>query len=79
MSHDEITVRVSLEDYATARDLVEEYAAALGVDPYFQNFAEEIANLFSIYGPPQKQIGSAMSIDLASPSFHTRRRRRRLA
>ncbi len=48
VSHDAITVRVSPEDYATARDLVEEYTAALGVDLYFQNFAEEITNLFSI-------------------------------
>lgn len=53
VSHAAITEAVSPEDYAAAKDLVEEYAAALCVDLCFQNFAEEIANLSSIYGPPQ--------------------------
>ena len=40
------------EDYGAGKTLIEEYAAALGVDLCFQNFSEEIANLSKIYGPP---------------------------
>jgi ribosomal protein S18 acetylase RimI-like enzyme len=42
----------SAEDYAAGRALIEEYAAALGVDLCFQNFSEEISNLAKRYGPP---------------------------
>lgn len=42
----------SAEDYAAGKALIEEYAAALGVDLCFQNFSEEIASLSSLYGPP---------------------------
>ena len=49
----EIIEAKSAEDYAAGRALIEEYAAALGVDLCFQNFSEEIANLPKLYGPPR--------------------------
>lgn len=52
MIQSEIMEATSAEDYALGRALIEEYAAALGVDLCFQNFSEEISNLPKIYGPP---------------------------
>lgn len=52
MSQAEIIEATTAEDYAVGRYLIEEYAAALGVDLCFQNFAEEIANLPKMYGHP---------------------------
>jgi GNAT superfamily N-acetyltransferase len=42
----------SPEDWLEARRLVEEYAASLGVDLAFQNFAHEKQHLASEYSPP---------------------------
>jgi ribosomal protein S18 acetylase RimI-like enzyme len=53
MRQAEIANATSAEDYAAARSLIEEYAAALGVDLCFQNFPEEMANLPHLYGPPR--------------------------
>jgi putative acetyltransferase len=42
----------SKEDYETARGLLGEYAAWLGVDLCFQGFAQELEHLSDVYGPP---------------------------
>jgi GNAT superfamily N-acetyltransferase len=39
-------------DWRHARDLVEQYAASLGVDLSFQNLAHELQHLTSEYAPP---------------------------
>lgn len=53
VGHAAIVEATNAEDYAAAKALIEEYAAALCVDLCFQNFSEEIANLPRFYGLPQ--------------------------
>ena len=52
MNEIEVRQASSAEDFAVARELIERYAIELGVDLCFQDFAEEIANLSDMYGPP---------------------------
>lgn len=52
VSHVEIKQATSAEDFEVARGLIERYATELGVDLCFQDFAEEIADLSAMYGPP---------------------------
>jgi ribosomal protein S18 acetylase RimI-like enzyme len=46
-----ITEAKTPDEYASAKALMEEYAASLGINLCFQNVSEELANLKEVYGP----------------------------
>ena len=46
-----VTARTA-EDYAEARRLIDAYAHSLGIDLEYQHYADEFANIETMYGPP---------------------------
>src|SRR5213593_3671901 len=56
-----LTQATSNVDVAKARQLFEEYAAALGISLCFQNFDQELADLPGKYSPPTGRLLLAFS------------------
>jgi putative acetyltransferase len=56
----EFVQAVSAEQVSAARELFEEYAAALGISLCFQNFDQEVAALPGAYAPPDGRLFLAL-------------------
>lgn len=52
----EVRAATDADDYTLARELIEEYLAALPFDVDFQDVDSELANLPAVYGPPDGVI-----------------------
>lgn len=52
----ELVVAALPAEYLAGRELFEEYAAQLGVDLCFQDFATELEHLAEMYGPPAGRL-----------------------
>ena len=61
-----IETAATAEAFATGRALIREYADWLGVDLCFQGYDEELANLESVYGPPDGRLFVALMEDEAA-------------
>ena len=60
MNKVEVRQATTDNDFAAAKALIESYAVELGVDLCFQDFAEELANLSTMYGPPDGCLLTAL-------------------
>lgn len=56
MNNFEIMEAATDADYDAAKALIEEYVGTLRIDLSFQSFAEELASLRKLYGPPEGNL-----------------------